>query len=634
MDIKILEIFDGISVIRLPVRGFEYLSLEDKMIAYHLWQASVVGDSITYDQSYRYGLRLRDLFLELCSKKEDIIKIDKGLFEKIEEYTKKILINHGNHDGLTTRKFTPRFTEKELNRVIDSLKDPYIKSLHAEIPAKVIFDPGYELMLTQKTPMTGDIITESHNTFYQNMKLKDLERFEDRYPGNSTLVKDRESGKTIEKVWRAGNNNAEPGMYSKYLKKICYHLEQAMKHSNEEQKEVLGTLKMFFEEGNPKLFDDYNIKWLQSDTTVDTILGFIEEYRDARSKKALFEGMVFFKDKDTQHIISDIASKSQALEDDAPWDDKYKKTWSKIPVSNAIMQVAGTGGAGPLCWAGVNLPNNQKIREEHGSKSIYVSNVTYASRNAFAKRMLQEFIEDENDRKMLLETSDIRSPVTVTLHEIVGHGSGKASDKLENDPRDYLRENYSAMEEARAELCMLYHAWNPDLSNILGEEASKAIYLAYILSDMAWLRGLEHDTELHEDHMRATHLIVQYILRNSDAAELYVKGGKTYPRVKDYSKMREIAGELLKEIQRIKSEGDYDALKKLIDEYAVKFDHKLRDEVVKRAKEINFPKVYSYVMAEPIIVKDEKSGKTDVVLTYPESIIDQGRRWRELSENE
>ncbi len=634
MDIKILEIFDGISVIKLPVKGFEELSFDDKMIAYHLWHAAVAGDSITYAQSYRYGLNLRDLFLELCSKKEEVKKIDEGVYEKIEEYTKKILINHGNHDGWTTRKFIPKFTEKELNGVIQSLKDPYIQSLHAEIPSKAIFDPEYEVMLTQKTPMKGDIITESHNTFYEGVTLKDLEGFEDNYPGNSNAVKDERTGKIVEKIWRAGNQRTKEGVYSKYLKKVCYHLEQAMTHSNEEQREVLGILKRFFEEGNPKLFDDYNIKWLHSDTPVDTILGFIEEYRDARSKKALFEGMVFFKDKDTQHIISDIASKSQALEDDAPWDDRYKKIWKKIPVSNAIMQIAGTGGAGPLCWAGVNLPNSQKIREEHGSKSIYVSNVTYASRNAFAKNMLSEFIEDENDRNMLLETSDIRSPVTVTLHEIVGHGSGKTSDKLENDPRDYLRENYSAMEEARAELCMLYHAWNPKLRNILSEEASKAIYLAYILSGITWLRALEDDTELHEDHMRAGQLIIQYILKNSDAAEFYIKDGKTYPRVKDYGKMRELVGKLLKEIQRMKSEGDYDALKKLIDEYAVHFDHKLRDEVVKRAKEINFPKVYSYVMTEPIIVKDEKSGKTDVVLKYPESILEQGLRWRELSENE
>lgn len=636
MEINIIEIFDGTAVLKLPIKGFDGLNFDDKMIAYHLWHAAVIGDSITYDQSYRYGLQLRDLFLELYSKKENIKRINSEVYSKIDEYTKNILIHHGNHDGWTTRKFIPKFTEKELNEVVESLKDPYIESLHAKIPSKVIFDKEYELMLTQKNPQTpnGDILTESHNTFYKDVTLKDLNKFNDKYPGNSTVSKDKESGKIIETVWRAGNQNFEPGMYSKYLKKICYHLDQAMKHSNDEQREVLGVLKRFFEEGNPKLFDEYNIKWLNSDTPVDTILGFIEEYRDSRSKKALFEGMVFFKDKDTQQVISDIASKTQELENDAPWDNKYKKTWKKIPVSNAIMQIVGTGGAGPLCWAGVNLPNSQKIREEHGSKNIYVSNVTYASRNAFSKIMLTEFIEDETDRKILMDTADIRGPVTVTLHEIVGHGSGKASDKLESDPRDYLREHYSAMEEARAELCMLYHAWNPKLDNIITEEASKGIYLSYILSDVIWLRALEDDTELHEDHMRATHLIVQYILRNSNAAELYVKNGKTYPRVNDYKNMREVVGELLSKLQKIKSEGDYDALKKLIDEYAVQFDHKLRDEVVKRAKDINFPKVYSYVMAEPTIIKDEKTGKTDVILRYPDSIIEQGRRWRELSENE
>lgn len=632
MDIHILEIFDGTSIIKLPIKGFEELSFSDKMVTYHLWHAAIAGDSITYDQNYRYGLKLRDLFLELCSKKDEIIQIDEKIYNKIEEYTKKILIHHGNHDGWTTRKFLPTFTEYEFSKIIKELKDPYIESLHSEIPEKVIFDAEYEVMLTQKTPTTGDIITESHNTFYQNVTLSELEGFKDKYPSNSTVIK--EDGKIVEKIWRAGNQSIEPGLYAKYLKKICYHLEQAIKYANDEQAEVLEILKRFFEEGDPKIFDEYNIKWLHLDTPVDTILGFIEEYRDTRSKKALFEGMVFFKDKDTQQIISDIASKTQELENNAPWDNKYKKTWKKIPVSNAIMQIVGTGSAGPLCWAGVNLPNSQKIREEYGSKNIYVSNVTYASRNAFLKIMLTEFIEDETDRKMLMETANIRGPVTVTLHEIIGHGSGKASDKLKSDPRDYLRENYSTMEEARAELCMLYHTWNPKLRNIISEQVAKAIYLSYILSDMTQLRVLENDTELHEDHMRATHLIVQYILRNSDSAELYIKNKKTYPRINDFGKMREIVGKLLSELQRIKSEGDYETLKKLIDEYAVKFDHKLRDEVVKRAKDINFPKVYSYVMAEPTIIKDEKTGKTDVILRYPDSIIEQGRRWRELSENE
>ncbi|MGV8150313.1 MAG: dipeptidyl-peptidase 3 family protein [Candidatus Woesearchaeota archaeon] len=622
MEIKIFELVDGTSIIQLPIEGFDRLKLNDKMMIYHLWHAGVHGDSIAWDQNYRYGIQLRELFLGLYEKKDEIQSLSKKLWKEIDTYTKKMMINHGNHDGWSTRKFIPEFTEENFENMLKELDDKKLTILYKSIPSKAIFDQSFEVMLTQKNPENGDMIAESYNNFYQGIKLKDLKGFKEKYPENSTVL--LENGKIVEKPWTT------KGLYSKQLKKIVFYLKECLKYCDDAQKKSIELLIKYFEVGKPEMFDEYNIQWLNTNPEVDTILGFIESYRDVLSKKGFFESMTFFKDKKSQHIIDKIASLCQTFENEAPWNPDYKKNWTRIPVSNAIMQVGGTGGAGPLCWAGVNLPNSQEIRDKYTSKSIYVSNVTYASRNAYAKPTIKEFIENNTDQKMLLNTIEIRGPVTVTLHEVVGHGAGKSSKKLKGDPREYLKEHYSALEEARAELCMLHHAWSPSLKEIVSEECAKAIYTSYILADLTLMRTLEEESELHEDHQRATHLIVQYII-SKGAAEFYKREGKTYPRVKDYTKMKQIIGELLSEIQRIKSEGDYTAGKKLIEKYAIKIDPALRDEIKSRCKKIGIARNYAYVMPEPILV--EKDNKIiDVKLEYPKGIIEQSKRWKRIEE--
>ena len=612
IEVSILEIADGMAVLKLPAPGFEELSFDEKMAIYNLWQAAAIGDSITWDQNYRYGLALRDLFLGLAEKED--------CPENIKDYAKKLCIHHGNHDGWTTAKFLADFGPEELDSAIGN--NSYLAGIRKRLSDRVIFDPGYEVMLTQKNPKSGDIITESHNNFYSGVTLADLDGFKEKYPENSTIIK--EDGKIIERPWTI------QGLYATQLGKIIYHLKQCQKYCKKDQKESFSILIRYFQQGDPELFDQYNIQWLQTNPMVDTIFGFIESYRDPRSKKALFEALIFFKDRKTQHIIDHISSLCQHFEDNSPWKKEYRKKWSSIPVSNAIIQITGTGGAGPLCWAGVNLPNSQKIREEHGSKSIYVSNVTYASRNAFAKKIVEEFIESKKDREMMLENIEIRSPVMVTLHEIVGHGAGKSSENLNDDPREYLKEHYSAIEEARAELCALHHIFDKEMRSIVSEECAKSAYLGYIMSGMVQLRSIKHEDEIHEDHQRATNLIVNYLIEKG-CAGFYKNSGKSYPEVVDYDAMRKHVAGLLCEIQRIKSEGDYEAARDLMDRYGRKFDLELRDEIVERCRQQGIPDWYSYVVPEPKLVKKDEE-IVDVMLEYPSGIIEQARRWKEIEE--
>jgi len=624
--IKILEYVGEYASLQLPVWGFEKLSLKDKLLTYHLWHACVAGDRICYAQNYRYGLALRDFFLDLIVYKK---YIRNDTYKKILLYTKNIIINHGNHDARSTAKIMPTFTIKELNDAVNIVsKKGFTRELTIEFQ-KVIFDATYDVMLTQKTPKTGDIITESKNALYENVTLKDLKGFKDKYPLNSTVVK--ENNKLLEKVWRCGDSKTPEGLYASELKNVVTHLRRAKEYSDESYKKILDILIKYFETGEAKLFDDYNIAWLSSDPNVDIMLGFIEQYLDARGFKGMYEGTVFFKDEEASKIVRAIANNAQHLEDNAPWIDKYKKKWNNIPVANAIVQVMATGGAGPVCFLGVNLPNAQWLREKYNSKNFYIVNTTYASRLVSVDLVRNEFLEREEDKSLMIASFKTRGPALVTLHEIVGHGSGKCNPKLKGDPRDYLLEYYSSLEEARAELCSLYHMWDNKLiaDKIITEADAKGAYLNYVLSYLVQLRRYSKEDMIHEDHERAASLIVKYLLEQGSCI-FYKKNGKTYPKVLDYALMRKHVGQLLSEVMRIKAEGDYTAGKALIEKYGIYFDLKLRDEIVKRSNNIKLPSGHAYVMYHPEIVENKSKEIIDVKLVPYKSILEQGEEIRRL----
>ncbi|MFA5797859.1 MAG: hypothetical protein WC916_07560, partial [Candidatus Woesearchaeota archaeon] len=597
------------------------------------WNAAVAGDRITYQQQYKYGLQLMDFFLDILEHEVLIKKQAPDVFQKIVDYTKKLCIHHGNHDFWTGIKFIPMFTRVELLEVLVFIVEDSPRLQEADydpIYDDVIFNPQFEPMLTQKNPKTGDIITESHNTFYEGVTLKDLEGFKDQNPNNSTVVK--QYGRIVEKIWRAGNSNATSGLYAKELSAVVSHLNAALPYADPAQLKSLKFLIQYFEEGTTKLYDDYNITWLHANPVADLILGFIEEYRDARGMKGLYEAFIYYRNAPATQMITKLSSIAQELEHHAPWNDAYKNRTIKPPVANAVVELIGTGGAGPCGFVGVNLPNAQWIREKHGSKNIIITNALLASRSAMIDVVIKEFIEHSQDQELLLDPFWEREILKVALHEIVGHGSGKSSATLNGDPKDHLREHYSTMEEARAELCMLWHVWDPILVEkgiITDTQIPQSAYLWYALRDLINLRRYAAETEIHEDHDRATHLIVSY-LQEKGVIEFYSSDGKTYPRIIDYAKMREHVGVLLAELQRIKSEGDYSALQLIVERYATCFDLKLRDEIVMRSHAINYFVTIAYIMAIPELVKNNSGEIVDVTLTYPKDIIEQARVWRSM----
>ncbi len=627
---EIIDRIDDIAVLRLPIPEFENLPLQEKVFLYHLWNAAIAGDRITYRQHSRRGMDITAFLLKIIAHEDLLKKIYPEIYPKILEYAKKLCINHGNHDFWSGVKFLPKFTRQELEEVLAVIAEHAPRLQEADYKKQyddIIFNPAFEPMMTQKNPKTGDIITESCNTYYDGVTLKDLEGFKDQNPNNSTVT--MQHGRIVEKIWRCGNDRATAGLYAKELAAVVLHLRAALPYAAPEQTKSLKLLIQYFEEGTAKLCDDYNIAWLHTNPVADMILGFIEEYRDARGMKGLFEAVVYYRDEHATQTITALASLAQSLEDTAPWDNAYKKKWNTIPVANAIVQLIGTGGAGPYSWAGVNLPNAQWIRDKHGSKNIIITNVLYASRSALFKRIMHEFVASADDRALLEQHMATRELLSVGLHEVVGHGAGTASKSLAGDPRDHLREHYSTLEEARAELCMLWHIWNPLLIEkgiMQSRDVAKSEYLAYTLRDLLIMRTFVGEDEIHEDHHRATHLIISY-LREKGVVEFYVQDKKTYPRIIDYEKMHEHVGVLLAELQRIKSEGDYAAIKALVEKYAIYFDLKLRDEIVARSRAINYPATIAYLMPIPRAVKNDAGEITDIRLRYPQGIIEQAQAW-------
>ena len=631
MDDKIVEWVERIAVLKLPIKEFYTLSLNDKLIAYHLWHASAIGDAINYDQRYKHGLQLRNLMLEIVKHRD---KISEELYSKTALYTNKLVLHHGNHYRDSSRKFIPGFTEQELGKTVKELRNSGVKLDYSKHLGKVIFDPAFEEMLTNKNPGEGkDMLEVSHNNMYENVTLKDLENYDDEFHFNSKIVK--EKGKIKEMVFRAGNplKNIPPGLYSEYLSKISSHLESASKYAESPQAKYLQLLKQYFEEGHHSIFVDYNINWVKTDSKVDKILGFIEEYIDVRKMKGEFEGLVMIRDEETSKITRGIAELAQYLEDKAPWKQEYKKKWTRVPVANAIELLVATGQGGPITWAGVNLPNSQDdVRENHGSKNNVLANVVNM-RNSFFPVNIKEFVEDKDDRERLLKHQERQRFATISLHEVVGHGSGKVSSKLGKNPDKILREYYSTLEEARADLCALHHIWDDKLRKtgiIPNEDCCKASYTAYIVRYLTVLDSESEETELHEDHHRGTHMIINYIMDKTNAIKRYEKDGKTYFKIADYNAMRKAVSDLLSELMRIKAEGDYPAIKELVQKYGIKIDVKLKKEVIERSKRLNIPEAYAFLMPEPKLVKDNSGNIKDVILEYPGSLIEQAERWKEL----
>jgi len=627
----LLEQVGKTAIVRLYAEGFEELDVKEKISAYYLYRAALAGRAIAYDQNHRHALEIRNLLEEIITHSEGI---DAAVLKGITDYTKLLWANTCQYNVRTMTKFVPEVSYDDLlNAATIAIRNGADIRLKEEETLKdklarlrrSIFDPDYEPLVTNKNPPPGeDIITGSANNFYEGVTEAELRTLKEEYPLNSKVAK--VDNRIVEQVYRTGTDGIKPGLYAEQLSQVISHLEKAIPYAGPQQQESLRHLIGYFKTGDPEDFRQYNIAWVVNDPVVDTINGFIEVYKDARGVKGEYEALVSFVDQKTTKMMKDIAAEAQYFEDRQPWDDKYKKKGFRIPVANAISVLIAVGGAGPICPAGINLPNAQDIRETYGSKNFLLTNVLAAGRKAVAGKVLDEFALTEEEKELSRQYGAVASDVHIALHEIIGHASGKVSEELTADPSEYLKEYFSTMEEARADAVALYHIWDPKLVEIgvlPSPKSAEAAYHSFARGDLLALRRIKTGDQLEEDHMRAEHLIVNYLKDKVGAIEALTRNGKVHLVVKDMNRMREGVGELLAELMRIKAEGDYEAIKELVNTYGIKINTEWRDQVIQRAEAINYPSYTAYVMPKLTPVLDESGVITDIEISHTDDFTTQ-----------
>ncbi|HZN02554.1 MAG TPA: peptidase M49, partial [Candidatus Polarisedimenticolia bacterium] len=484
-----------------------------------------------------------------------------------------------------------------------------------------IFDPAYEPLLTCKTAPEGiDLLACSSVNYYDGVTLADLRGFEEKNPLNSRLVK--RDGRVVEEVWRAGRaagteGEAIPsGRYASQLRTVIGFLTKAQVFAPPDEGSALRRLGDYFASGTPDEFRRYNLEWVTLNPSVDTVQGFIETYHDPRGRKGGWQGMVFFSDPDRTRLLQGLAAEAHGFEERAPWDPRFKRRNFTPPVVAAVEIVLAVGDGGPSPPIGVNLPNDDAIQEKVGNRSFLYANVLEASNRATLQALTEEFALPE-DRPMLQQHAVEAEILLTAMHEALGHAAGRSAEGLPAEPAVMLGETYAALEEARAELVALHAIFDPVLveRKLLSSPAvAEAAYRDYLLHDLSMLRRVRTGELLEDDHMRATHLIVEWLRAHDGGVEVVSRDGRTYFRVADVPAMRKGVATLLAEVQRIKGEGDRAAARALLDRYATRIDPRLRDEVVARADRAGIPSYMAFVMPEIVPVRDASGEVVDASL--------------------
>ena len=637
----LLERVDDVAVVQLYVDGFEELPLDEKILIYHLAQAAIAGRDVFIDQKYEHSLAIRDLIEEVLTHDEGI---DPETLAEVRRYAKLFWINNGPHNPITGRKnvlegrfgdFAEAVRKAEANGAVLPKREGEKTGDLLQRMKPILCDPEVDAQVTNKTPGEGqDVLLASANNFYDGVSTKDLEGFEERNPLNSKLVK-RPDGTLEEIVWRAGfDRNVPAGMYAERIEAVIGHLEAALPHATPKMARAFGLLIHYYRTGDPIDFRAYNVAWVaDGDSPVDTINGFIEVYVDARGQKGAWEGLVYFNDPKKMEMIRKIAQNAQWFEDHMPYAPEYRKPEVKGVTAKAIQAVMETGDSGPVTPIGINLPNARDVREKYGSKSVSLSNVIEAYDKSQPASARREFCFDEAEFERATQWKTLALDLEVNMHEVIGHGSGRVSPRLEADPAEIIKEYYSALEEARADLVALWFIGDRKLAELgLVDEADlaeleRATYEAYTRGAMVQLRRVRHGNQLEEDHMRNRQLIVHWLMENTDAIEVEREDGKTYYVVADVAAWKQGVGRLLAEVQRAKSEGDRKAARKLVERYGVKFDPKLRDEVVARYEKLDRPSYTAFVMPKLTPVRDGAGKIVDVDLSYPMDLETQMLEW-------
>lgn len=636
-----VEQFADLQILRYRVPGFEQLSLRQKRLIYYLSQAALVGRDILFDQNGKYNLQIRRLLEAVYTH----FKGDRTSepFRALEVYLKRVWFSNGIHHHYACDKFVPGFTAAYLEEVIQSLPAEVLPLEEGETCRAmcdklfpVIFDPA--VMPKRVNQADGeDLVQTSAANYYEGVTQQEAEAFyaaqkkaDDpepvMYGMNSRLVK--KDGRIYEQVWKVG------GMYSAAIEKIIVWLEKAETVAeNDAQREVIRLLIEFYRSGDLKVFDAYSIAWLKdTGSQVDFVNGFIESYGDPLGMKASWESIVNFKDMEATHRTETISSNAQWFEDHSPVDARFKKEEVKGVSAKVITAAILAGDLYPSTAIGINLPNSNWIRSVHGSKSVTIGNLTDAyNKAARGNGFREEFVYSDVERELLEKYADITDDLHTDLHECLGHGSGKLLPGV--DP-DALKAHGSTIEEARADLFGLYYlpdAKMVELGLVPDAEAYKAEYYSYMMNGlMTQLVRIEPGCTVEEAHMRNRQLIARWALehgKDEKVVEMVVRDGKTYVRINDYAKLRTLFGKLLAEIQRIKSEGDYEAARQLVETYGVQVDPVLHAEVLQRYRSLHLAPYKGFL--NPVYTPQTDAGGNivDVQISYTEGYAEQMLRY-------
>lgn len=636
-----VEQFADLQILRYRVPGFEQLSLRQKQLIYYLSQAALEGRDILFDQNGKYNLQIRRLLEAVYTHFEGDRTSES--FRALEVYLKRVWFSNGIHHHYACDKFVPGFTAAYLEEVIQSLPAEVLPLEEGETCGAmcdklfpVIFDPA--VMPKRVNQADGeDLVQTSAANYYEGVTQQEAEAFyaaqkkaDDpepvMYGMNSRLVK--KDGRIYEQAWKVG------GMYSAAIEKIIVWLEKAETVAeNDAQREVIRLLIEFYRSGDLKVFDAYSIAWLKdTGSQVDFVNGFIESYGDPLGMKASWESIVNFKDMEATHRTETISSNAQWFEDHSPVDARFKKEEVKGVSAKVITAAILAGDLYPSTAIGINLPNSNWIRSVHGSKSVTIGNLTDAyNKAARGNGFREEFVYSDVERELLEKYADITDDLHTDLHECLGHGSGKLLPGV--DP-DALKAHGSTIEEARADLFGLYYlpdAKMVELGLVPDAEAYKAEYYSYMMNGlMTQLVRIEPGCTVEEAHMRNRQLIARWALehgKDEKVVEMVVRDGKTYVRINDYAKLRTLFGKLLAEIQRIKSEGDYEAARQLVETYGVQVDPVLHAEVLQRYRSLHLAPYKGFL--NPVYTPQTDAGGNivDVQISYTEGYAEQMLRY-------
>ena len=657
-NVNTQERFADIQMLRYELKGFENLSLTQKIYIYCLSKATLLGRDITFDQQGKYNLRIRKTLEAVYRHYEGNRESED--FKAFEVYLKRVLFASGIHHHYGCEKFVPGFSEESFYEMVEAVADEYLPLSKGQskedllgILVPVIFNP--EVMPKRVNQTDGeDLVQTSACNFYENVSQAEVERFYARmkeegneqapsYGLNSKLTK--RNGELVELKW------TEDGLYGAAIKEIVSWLLRAQKYAeNEEQKHLIDLLVKYYRTGDLKDFDRYSIAWVQQhEGMIDFINGFIEVYGDPLGLKGTWEGIVEYKDLEATKRTQTISQNAQWFQDHSPVDPRFRKPEVKGVTANVICAAMLGGEEYPASAIGINLPNANWIRQEYGSKSVTIGNLTEAyNKAAQGNGFRDEFVIDEDTISLMNQYEDITDDLHTDLHECLGHGSGQL---LSGTDPDALKAYGSTIEEARADLFGLYYVADHKLVELgltPNDEAYKAQYYGYLMNGLLTqtIRIKEGD-KIEEAHMRNRALIAWWVMEHAEGAVELVKMDmnyasaedalkdsegniittKTYVKINDYAKLRHLFGELLAEIQRIKSEGDFEAARLLVEKYAVNIDPELHREILARYKKLNLAPYKGFINPKMTLEMDEEGEITDVVLDYEESYVDQMLRY-------